>query len=691
MGKKGKNFKKSTRKHSSDDETPAEDERLSRDLKHTGAAFIHPLQHLRHSPNRQRRSPNRRVLVPETPASPDQSQAVSTSADSTAAAIGKTTRLFWDPQTRKLVKSHVPELLAKLGLKETVPTTNAGDPTPSTSGRAPSVELLKNDTIQLPTHPEFNLFNLRKNFPNTPALRGYYIRRLKRNPVPAGELMESYAGESAVNAEEPAENEEPIENLNDALESEIQTQAQFLQEAPIDTLLSESQILEQSTNVLDFNYDSLEFLNNASATREGDIAMLDHLLECMKRLSDINEEFREFFHDDDVMDENWPRGLDPTQKIETYEQCFSKIIELDPNDFYNFPDPGIFQRLVYRGPEVKRIFERKRRVLSIRAPEGLLNSPEAQLPESPESPVAQVSPAAQEPLEFPTPGPSNAVHQPEANRAQNIGHGDFSDDEVPDKSLLIRLALTSELMSAQLDNVLGRQVPPGPYIQDHERNTNYGINARYNHIREVMKNREKEIPAINFPMSTGVDHTRLTQLINPEDFSYPQDDMNEPPDVPRPHFRIRDENGVSINGSCTQCNSCIKKMGDAGNETSLSEETSENYFTTSYPETSEAVLSEATSVNYQADNETTGPGNDTDETGNYREEGVEIDPLANEGSFVLFYSDGNAQLQESPPDSYYNLSSVEPHVEEFDSSGAPGESDDVLDLETPFKFEHEFE
>ena len=93
MGKRGKNFKKSNRKHPSDEETPAEDERLSRDLKHIGAAFIHPLQHLRHSPNRQRRSPNRRVLVPETPASPNQSQAVSTSADSTA-AVNETPRLF---------------------------------------------------------------------------------------------------------------------------------------------------------------------------------------------------------------------------------------------------------------------------------------------------------------------------------------------------------------------------------------------------------------------------------------------------------------------------------------------------------------------------------------------------------------------------------------------------------------------
>ena len=59
--------------------------------------------------------------------------------------------------------------------------------------------------------------------------------------------MESYAEESAENADEPVENDESIENLNDALESETQTQAQFLQEAPIDTMLSESQILEQST------------------------------------------------------------------------------------------------------------------------------------------------------------------------------------------------------------------------------------------------------------------------------------------------------------------------------------------------------------------------------------------------------------------------------------------------------------
>ena len=52
MGKKGKNFRKTTPKHSSDEESQAEDEKLTRDLKNgrTGAAFIHPSLLLRRSP-----------------------------------------------------------------------------------------------------------------------------------------------------------------------------------------------------------------------------------------------------------------------------------------------------------------------------------------------------------------------------------------------------------------------------------------------------------------------------------------------------------------------------------------------------------------------------------------------------------------------------------------------------------------
>ena len=77
--------------------------------------------------------------------------------------------------------------------------------------------------------------------------------------------------------------EESAEDLNQALEWEAQ--AQFNQEAPIDIPLSESQILEQSTNDLDVNYDSCEFFNESEATYEGYEATLDYLLESMKQLS----------------------------------------------------------------------------------------------------------------------------------------------------------------------------------------------------------------------------------------------------------------------------------------------------------------------------------------------------------------------------------------------------------------------
>ena len=432
----------------------------------------------------------------------------------------------------------------------------------------------------------------------------------------------------------------------------------------------------------------------------------------MKYLSGINGEFHEFFHGElnflshtdessrdetrvcgcDVLDENWPRGLSSIHKIETYEQCFSKIIEMDINHIYNFPDPGTFQRLRYRDPEVQRIFERNRRVLSIRAPE----SPEVL--ETPESPTPGPSNANHGPdpgPEVPQPEvPQPEVPQPEvspAQNAQNAEYGYFSDEDVPDKSLMIRLALTGEVLSLQLDRVLGRQAPPGPYILDHERNTNFGINVRFNHLRASMKNREKEVPDLNCSMSANVDHTRLISseflrasiqddqtgqsdqsIYDRIDFSNPledQDDLND---------------NIQINYPET-------------NESNFSDETGENYLTTSYPETSGTGLSENVSENYQADNEATGPGNDTTETGNYREEGEGIvsQILANEGvnSFALLYNDGNAHFQGSAPDSSFDLSAIEPYEEEFDTYGAydDNESEDVLDLELPFKFEHEFE
>ena len=148
--------------------------------------------------------------------------------------------------------------------------------------------------------------------------------------------------------------DESLEELNEALE----------REAPIDIPLSESQILEQTTQDLDVNYDSRE---NLDYTESGDTfeefdAKLTHLLECMKELSSINSRFREFFIGDDILDENWPRNLSPTEKIEQYEQCFSKIVELDIWDYWEFPDPNCFQRMIYRGPDIPRIYRSDRRI-----------------------------------------------------------------------------------------------------------------------------------------------------------------------------------------------------------------------------------------------------------------------------------------------------------------------------------------
>mgnify|MGYP001462250146 CR=1 FL=1 len=85
------------------------------------------------------------------------------------------------------------------------------------------------------------------------------------------------------------------------------------------------------------------------------------LLERMRNLSRINSRFREFFFDDDVMTENWPRNMRPRVRIEQYEQCYSKIVEMDIQD-WGFPDPDNFQRMIYRDHNVPRIFRSEKRI-----------------------------------------------------------------------------------------------------------------------------------------------------------------------------------------------------------------------------------------------------------------------------------------------------------------------------------------
>ena len=290
--------------------------------------------------------------------------------------------------------------------------------------------------------------------------------------------------------------------------------------------------------------------------------------------------------------------------------------------------------------------------------------------------------------------PQPEVPQPEiapAQNAQNAECGYFSDEDAPDKSLMIRLALTGEVLSLQLDKVLGRQSPPGPYILDHERNTNFGINVRFNHIRASMENREIEFPEINQPVGASNDHT------DQDDQEVQDDQTNQSGQTDQSISDRSIYERIDFSNPQEDLNDNIQIHYPETSETNFSEETGENYFTTSYPETSGASFTEDTSGNYQADNETAGPGNSTSEFEYYRGEGEEIvsQILANEGvnSFALLYNDGNAHFQGSAPDSSFDLSAIEPYGEEFNSNEAYDdyESEDVLDLELPFKFEHEFE
>merc|ERR1711894_856063 len=85
------------------------------------------------------------------------------------------------------------------------------------------------------------------------------------------------------------------------------------------------------------------------------------LLERMRNLSGVNDRFREFFFDDDIMTENWPRNMRPRVRIEQYEQCYTKIVEMDIQD-WGFPDPENFQRMIYRDHNVPRIFRSEKRI-----------------------------------------------------------------------------------------------------------------------------------------------------------------------------------------------------------------------------------------------------------------------------------------------------------------------------------------
>ena len=66
-----------------------------------------------------------------------------------------------------------------------------------------------------------------------------------------------------------------------------------------------------------------------------------------------------------------------------------------------------------------------------------------------------------------------------------------------ERSLLIRFAYRAEILSMQLNNVLGRTNYAPPLYHDGDTNTFRGLNTRYEYLQDIMVTREMEIPALN--------------------------------------------------------------------------------------------------------------------------------------------------------------------------------------------------
>ena len=438
--------------------------------------------------------------------------------------------------------------------------------------------------------------------------------------------------------EQDEQAEESVIELNEALNCE----------APIDAPLSESQILEQTTQDLDINYDSRENLNytESGETFEEFEAQLVHLLECMKYLSTVNSIFREFFMNDDI-DENWPRSLSPTEKIKQYEQCFSKIVEMDIWENWDFPDPNHFQRMIYRGPDVPRVFrsdKRIRRALSVR--------PGSPIPGPSRNPELFSEPEP-ESLEISGENENNVSENNEErayNEEQVYPRLDFSEIIDEERSLLIRFAYRAEILSAQLNNVLGRPNFMPPLIYEGDTNTHRGLHTRYDFLSRIMQEREGEIPALNQNPNASLDHT---SLINQRFLRASiQSDQNVQAEQTGQANQISDQ--IDLSNSQADLNSNIQ---------------------ITYPETSASSFSFAASTSYYTGNTSTGNGNDTTGNGNGTTEFEETTNYQEFGQNLIA-----RQLTSTNVDSYvtYDPLSIEP----IDGVSSTNEIQEVDDEKT---------
>ena len=326
-------------------------------------------------------------------------------------------------------------------------------------------------------------------------------------------------------------------------------------------------------------------------------AQLVQLLKSMKHLSTVNQIFREFFIGDDI-DKNWPRSLSPTEKIEQYEQCFNKIVQMDWQDIWaewDFPDPNHFQKMIYRGPDVPRIFrtdKRIRRALSIR-------------PGTPNPGTSRSEPHAVGPVNLEI---SETSDERDYNEEQVYPRLNFSEIFDEERDLLVKFAYKAEILSAQLNNVLGRQNFEPPLVHEGDTNTHRGLQTRYDFLQRVMDKREEEIPALNQNPSASFDHTSL---------------------ISQRFLRASVQNQQNVPSEETGQTS-DQISGQIDLSTSQADLNSNIQIT--YPETSTSSFSFAASTSYYTGNTSAGDGNDMTRSGNGRTE-FEFDETSNYQEF----------------------------------------------------------
>ena len=327
--------------------------------------------------------------------------------------------------------------------------------------------------------------------------------------------------------------------------------------------------------------------------------------------------------------------------------------------------------MIYRGPDIPRIFRSDRRIqraLSVR----------------PGSPI---------------PGPSNnsdPVPDPEGaeiaenneeqsyNEEQAYAGLDYSETNDDERSLLIRFAYRAEILSMQLNNVLGRPNYSPPLSHEGDTNTHRGLNTRYDYLSGIMNEKEGEIPALNQKPNASLDHTSLIsqQFLRASI-------QNEQVDQAAQIDQAGQIDGqIDLSDSQVDLNSNIQMTYPESSATSFSfaANTSENYFT------GNTLTGNGNDSTGNENNDSTGTGNVTD----YRELGQDLIAQqltsTNVDSFALIYNDGNAHFQGSTPNATYDLSSIEP----IDGVNSTIESHESLvddqkfnpDIEWPFRFEN---